>query len=62
MSDISNHEHIVSFVFCKFCEHKDKAESEEPCCDCLEYPTNLESYRPIHFKDNGSLAKLIKRK
>ena len=60
MSDNSRHEHFANFAFCKFCEYKNKAESDEPCCDCLDYPTNIESHRPIHFKDNGSLAKALK--
>ena len=53
-------EHIVNFYLCNFCEHKNKAENEEPCCDCLDYAGNLNSRRPIHFKDNGLLAKYLK--
>lgn len=56
-----NREKIVSFQFCRFCEHKNKLESDEPCCDCLDYPSNIDSRRPIHFKDNGSLERYLKR-
>lgn len=61
MSDYSSHEHIVSFLFCKFCEHKNKAETEEPCCYCLENSTNYETRRPVHFKDDGSLERYFKK-
>lgn len=60
MEDLYNDEHIVDFYLCNFCEHKKKKECEEPCCDCLDYGGNFYSRRPIHFKDNGSLAKLLK--
>lgn len=51
---------IVDFTFCRFCKNKSKKEYEEPCNDCLDNPTNTESKRPIHFKDNGSFEKLQK--
>lgn len=56
----SSHEHIVSFMFCKFCEHKNKEETEVPCRDCLENASNYESRRPVHFKDDGSLERYFK--
>lgn len=56
-----NHEHIVNFAYCKFCEHKGKKESQDPCDDCLENSVNVESHRPVHFKDNGSLARVISK-
>ena len=58
--DYSSREKIVSFVYCRFCEHKEKKEASNPCDDCLDHPTNIDSRRPIHFKDNGSLARITK--
>ena len=37
--------------YCKTCEYKDLPESEDPCFDCLEEPTNLESHKPVHYKE-----------
>ena len=37
--------------YCKTCEHKDLPESEDPCFDCLEEPTNFESHKPVHYKE-----------
>ena len=53
---------FVFFQYCKFCEHKNKEENEEPCDYCLENPVNTDSHRPIKFKDNGSLAAYLKKK
>lgn len=62
MSDeIRIHEKIVDFRYCKFCEHKNVSDQEEPCVDCLDYAGNIDSRRPIHFKDNGSFAAFLKR-
>ena len=54
-------EKIVTFVYCRFCEYKNNKENSEPCFDCLDHPTNVDSHRPIHFKDNGSLERVSKR-
>ena len=55
-----SHNKIVSFTYCKFCEHKNKSEDDEPCFECLENPVNIDSHRPVCFKDNGSLARVMK--
>ncbi len=62
MSYYSIKDKIVRFELCKFCEHKNKPESDEPCCDCLDHSSNVNSQRPVHFKDNGSLATYLKSK
>lgn len=39
--------------YCKSCEYKDVKESEDPCYDCLEEPVNLESHKPVNYKEKG---------
>lgn len=56
-----SHEKIVSFIFCKWCTNKDTDQTKEPCADCLDHPSNIDSRRPIHFADNGSLPKKFKK-
>ena len=34
---------IVDFEYCKKCKYEKNAESEEPCHDCLNNPTNTSS-------------------
>ena len=53
-----SHEKIVNFAYCRFCEHKNEKETSEVCSDCLENPVNVDSQRPVRFKDNGSLARV----
>ena len=57
----NSHEHIVNFVYCRFCEYRETREEDEPCADCLENSVNVDSRRPIHFKDSGSLARINNR-
>ena len=42
---------FVNFEWCKSCKHKDKAEDEEPCRDCLDEPTNLHSEKPVKWEE-----------
>lgn len=37
--------------YCKTCKHKDKKEIEDPCCLCLEEPTNLHSQKPVKLEE-----------
>lgn len=41
---------IVDFEWCNECIHKDKAETESPCDECLNEPANEDSVRPVKFK------------
>ena len=53
---MEDREKIVNFNLCNYCVHKDISEEDEPCCDCLDYASNIDSRRPIHFKSNGVLT------
>ena len=39
--------------YCKTCEYKDLAESEDPCYDCLHEAVNFESHKPVNYKEKG---------
>lgn len=44
-------DHFVDFfVYCKQCKHYEKEETEDPCVDCLENPTNQDSRKPTQFE------------
>ncbi len=55
-----SHDKIVNFTLCNYCQYKDNPEYAEPCSDCLDNATNVDSRRPIHFKDTGELEKIFK--
>lgn len=42
---------IVDFhKYCKDCEYYKNKEYEDPCHDCLNNPTNVNSQKPVNFK------------
>lgn len=41
--------------YCKNCEHCSKDESEEPCNECLLYPMNYDSHKPVMFKEKEKI-------
>lgn len=36
--------------YCPKCEHHDTKETDDPCNECLTYPMNTQSHKPIHYK------------
>lgn len=47
-----NDQKIVHFgEYCPKCEHYPKSESEDPCWECLDTPTNSWSHKPVYFKE-----------
>lgn len=41
--------------YCKSCKHKDVKDTDEPCNECLDNPTNLYSHKPVNWakKERG---------
>ena len=49
-----DNEKIVEFIiYCPKCEFKDTVETEEPCNECLTSPVNIDSQKPVNFKEKG---------
>lgn len=45
---------IVRFdLWCPKCEHYNKSESEDPCWECLDTPSKMNSCKPINFEEKG---------
>ena len=43
---------IVNFnEYCHKCEYFDLVEHEEPCHECLNNPANMDSHKPVNFKE-----------
>lgn len=36
--------------YCSTCAHKEIAEDEEPCFECLAEPVNLHSHKPVRYE------------
>lgn len=37
--------------YCKSCENWKLKESEEPCNHCLSVPANVNSHKPVDYKE-----------
>lgn len=39
--------------YCKSCKHKDTDEKDDPCCECLDEPFNLNSHKPVRWEESN---------
>ena len=37
-------------IWCERCKHADTPENKEPCVNCLDEPSNIDSSKPILFE------------
>ncbi len=44
-------------IYCPKCKNENTDESKDPCNDCLGYPYNIDSHKPIHFKEKDDAEK-----
>lgn len=48
----NNEELFVEFDrYCKTCQYEKLEEAEAPCSECLEYPVNANSHKPVCYKE-----------
>ena len=48
--DADNMKEVYFNEYCMTCVYKDLPESEDPCDECLEYPGQQYSHKPINYK------------
>jgi len=49
---MEQNEHIVRYdIWCKKCKHEKGRETEDPCDECLSYPVQINSRKPIKFEE-----------
>lgn len=47
-----NHEKFVNFrLYCPKCAHYEASPDDEPCNECLTNPVNVESEKPVMYKE-----------
>lgn len=39
--------------YCKSCEHEKVKDVEDPCNECLDNPMNLNSHKPVNWKEKA---------
>lgn len=42
--------------YCHRCKHRDVPEWEDPCDECLQYPSNEFSHKPVYFEERSDNA------
>ena len=42
---------IVNFEYCKTCKHYEEDDYKDPCHDCLNNPTNINSRKPLRYEE-----------
>ena len=48
---IGDKKEVLFGEFCPGCEFAEKLENEEPCNECLEQAWNIDSHKPINWKE-----------
>lgn len=38
-------------IYCATCGHKDIPEEKDPCHECLAFPSNINSRKPVNYKE-----------
>lgn len=39
-------------LYCKKCKFFENEEYEDPCDECLNYPSNTYSHKPLYFEES----------
>lgn len=46
-----NRKEVYFSEYCPKCQYWTFAENEDPCNECLGHPSNINSHRPINYKE-----------
>lgn len=47
-----NKEKIVNFhEYCPTCKYSETKEQDEPCSECLDEPSNIDSHKPVFWEE-----------
>lgn len=48
---MNNDKEVYFDKYCESCKHKDVDEGLDPCHDCLNHPSNVDSHMPVHYEE-----------
>lgn len=46
-----NYKEVYFGEYCKTCKYAEQKEDEKPCDACLNEPVNIDSHKPVHWKE-----------
>lgn len=47
----NDYKEVYFSEYCKTCKFEKTPETEDPCNECLEYPANLYTHKPVNWKE-----------
>lgn len=47
----SDQKEVDYVTWCPKCKYIDIPDTDDPCNECLTYPTNLYSHKPVKFEE-----------
>lgn len=51
MDNIRNYKEVFFDVYCCECKYEKVEEIEDPCNECLGYPCNENSHKPVKYEE-----------
>lgn len=49
----NNNKEVYFDKYCRNCTHESKKDFEDPCNDCLDNPSNINSHKPVNYEDKN---------
>lgn len=50
--DVSSLKEVYYNKYCETCKHKECAETENPCYECLAECVNVDSHKPVRYEED----------
>lgn len=52
-----DYKEVYFHEYCKTCKYAGLPEIDDPCNECLTFPMNLYSHKPVYWKENDGPTK-----
>lgn len=52
-----DYKEVYFHEYCETCSHRSKANTEEPCNECLDNPINLYSHKPVKYEKDSKVKR-----
>lgn len=49
----NNNKEVYFDKYCNTCKDKNAKETKDPCNECLDHPSNVNSHKPVNYEDGN---------
>lgn len=49
----NNNKEVYFDKYCNSCKNKNTDEVKDPCNECLDNPSNVNSHKPVNYEDKN---------